>query len=408
MKRVTFITPAHISCNPRLFKEANTLHSAGFQVRVVAGDYSPEARILDNSISPEPPWSWVKVPLGSKPIYLATRFLQKLAQKLAAHKYILNLSIATFSNSPISYQLAKAAAAEPADLYIAHCLAALPAAVMAAEKHHGKVGFDAEDFHIGELPDTPENQAEIAVRDVIERSLLPRCDYLTAASPLIAEAYRQRYGVEMTTILNVFPLSEAPPSLNQNQKINSPPSLYWFSQTIGSGRGIESIVLAMGKMQTPVNLYLRGYPARGYLDGLMDLAQSVGVGERLHILPSAPPGDMAKLAANYDLGLSLEITEPQNRAICLTNKIFTYLLAGIPVLLSHTPAQSQLAEQLGEAAILVDIHDTLSLASILDHWFTDAVRMENARAKARQLGQEVYNWDVEQCKFLGMIRNTFM
>ncbi|EFA71934.1 hypothetical protein CRD_02452 [Raphidiopsis brookii D9] len=164
----------------------------------------------------------------------------------------------------------------------------------------------------------------------------------------------------------------------------------------------------MGKMQTPMNLYLRGYPAKGYLDGLMDLAQSVGVGERLHILPSAPPGDMAKLAANYDLGLSLEITEPQNRAICLTNKIFTYLLAGIPVLLSHTPAQGELAEQLGEAAILVDIHDILSLASVLDHWFTDAVRMENARAKARQLGQEVYNWDVEQCKFLGMIRNTFM
>jgi hypothetical protein len=114
---------------------------------------------------------------------------------------------------------------------------------------------------------------------------------------------------------------------------------------------------------------------------------------------------MAKLAANYDLGLSLEITEPQNRAICLTNKIFTYLLAGIPVLLSHTPAQSQLAEQLGEAAILVDIHDTLCLATVLDHWFTDVVRVEKARAKARQLGQEVYNWDVEQCKFLGMIRN---
>ncbi|MBA4456648.1 hypothetical protein FHK99_10345, partial [Cylindrospermopsis raciborskii CS-506_B] len=312
--KVCLITPGHVASNPRLVKEADALEGAGFTVRVVAGDITPIVRPLDNTIFAQSQWNYTLVGKGNTLNYALGALYQRCAQWMFKLSIIRSLSAAVWCHSRFTHQLAKAAAAEPADLYIAHCLAALPAAVMAAEKHHAKVGFDAEDFHIGELPDTQENQAEIAVRDVIERSLLPRCDYLTAASPLIAEAYRQRYGVKMTTILNVFPLSEAPPSVSQQQEINSPPSLYWFSQTIGSGRGIESIVLAMGKMQTPVNLYLRGYPARGYLDELMALAQGVGVDQRLHILPSAPPGNMAKLAANYDLGLSLEITEPQNRA----------------------------------------------------------------------------------------------
>ena len=43
-----------------------------------------------------------------------------------------------------------AACAVPADLYIAHYVAALPAAGAAAQRHGALLGFDAEDFHSGE------------------------------------------------------------------------------------------------------------------------------------------------------------------------------------------------------------------------------------------------------------------
>ena len=64
---------------------------------------------------------------------------------------------------------------------------------------------------------------------------------------------------------------------------------------------------------------------------------------------------MARLAAQHDVGLASELSTPPNRAISLTNKVFTYLLAGIPVLLSNTPAQRGLAAELGEAAQVVDL-----------------------------------------------------
>jgi glycosyltransferase involved in cell wall biosynthesis len=404
-KRICLVSPGHLASNPRLVKEANALYAAGFQVRVVAGDSVAVIHPLDQTILSLAPWSCVQVSWGSKLSYLGRRLWQKLAQKVASTGWIPHLSVAIWAHSTMSDRLAKAAAAEPADFYIAHCLAALPAAAIASGKHNAKLGFDAEDFHIGELPDIPENQVEIRVRDRLERTLLPRCQHLTAASPGIATAYAQRYGVKMTPILNVFPLAEAAPSPQRQEgdRIGSEPSLYWFSQTIGPGRGLESIITAMAQMQTRVRLHLRGFPAVGYSESLMQLAAKVGVSDRLHFLPPAPPAEMARLAAYHDVGLSLELIQPVNRAVCLTNKIFVYLLAALPILMSLTPAQKEFAKQLGEVALLVDINDSAAVATTLDNLLFKGEKLENLRTQSWKLGQEIYNWDVEQLKFLNSV-----
>lgn len=410
MSRICLISPGHIASDPRLVKEANSLHTAGHQVRVVVGNYMPSIQPLDQTILAQAEWSYVQVGTNNRFSYLCSRLQQELARIIASRGWLFHISIVTWAHSYISMRLAKAAADEPADIYIAHCLAALPAAAIAAAKHHAKLGFDAEDFHIGELPDTPENRTEIAVRDRLERTLLPRCHHLTAASPGIAAAYAQRYGIEMQPILNVFPLSDAPTSNSQQegncQRIGLEPSLYWFSQTIGPGRGIESIIYAMGKMHTRVSLHLRGIPTDGYSQKLMQLAQQVGVSDRLHLLPSAPPSEMVRLAAFHDVGLCLELNNPWNRAICLTNKIFTYLLAGLPILMSKTPAQKEFYQNIKEAAVLVDINDPTTIATALDNWFSNPMKLEYARTIARKLGIEIYNWDVEQKHFLQSVEKA--
>ncbi|MCF4967962.1 glycosyltransferase [Nostoc sp. CMAA1605] len=403
-QRICLVSPGHVASNPRLVKEANALHEAGFQVRVVAGDYMAAIRPLDQTILSQASWAWVQVGLGARPSYLARRLWQNVARYMTRTGWIPHISIAIWAHSTVSFQLAKAAAAEPADLYIAHNLAALPAAAIAAQYHQARLGFDAEDFHVGELPDTPEYQAEIAVRDRIERTFLPLCHHLTAASPGIAAAYAERYGVKMQPILNVCPLSEAPTSPCEPQ--TSQPSLYWFSQTIGPGRGLESIIQAMGQMRTPVHLHLRGLVAAGYAQKLTELAQRVGVGDRLHLLPPAPPSEMVRLAASHDLGLCLELTQPLNRAICLTNKIFTYLLAGLPILMSKTPAHEEIYPQISKVSILIDIDNPTAIAIALDEYFLNPSKLQLARDQAWKLGQEIYNWDVEQHHFLQVIEKT--
>ncbi|NEO67678.1 MAG: hypothetical protein F6J98_47970, partial [Moorea sp. SIO4G2] len=196
-KQICLISPGHVASNPRLVKEANALHQAGYEVRVIVCDYMAAVRPLDATILSQAPWRYIQVKLDSKVRYFNQRFWQELARKVASTGIIPHLSIATWAHSPISYQLERAAATEPADLYIAHNLAALPAAAIASSTHNAKLGFDAEDFHVGQLGDIAENKIEIAIRNYIERTLLPRCQHLTAASPMIAQAYGKRYGVKM-------------------------------------------------------------------------------------------------------------------------------------------------------------------------------------------------------------------
>jgi hypothetical protein len=106
---------------------------------------------------------------------------------------------------------------------------------------------------------------------------------------------------------------------------------------------------------------------------------------------------MVRLAALHDMGLVAETGSTPNRRIALTNKLFTYALAGIPMLLSDIPAHRQILPEVGEAANLFTVDDPSSLAKAIDHWLA-APRslLSRARAAAFRLGQESWNWEQEQ------------
>jgi glycosyltransferase involved in cell wall biosynthesis len=212
----------------------------------------------------------------------------------------------------------------------------------------------------------------------------------------------------MTPILNVFPLSQAPAfaPAARPRNCNGRLSVYWFSQTVGPGRGLELFIKAMGKMRGMVALSIRGSDFLGYSRHLKTLAAEVGMADALFFLPSAPPDEMARLAAQHDVGLASELNTPPNYAICLTNKIFTYLLAGIPALMSDTPAQRELAPDLGNAARVVDLTSPESVAAELGRWASDAEALAADKQAAWILGQTRFNWDVEKERLLQAIRKT--
>ena len=52
-------------------------------------------------------------------------------------------------------------------------------------------------------------------------------------------------------------------------------------------------------------------------------------------------------------GLACEMPVSRSRQLCLSNKIFTYLAAGLPMVLSATPAQARLAQATGSGRSVV-------------------------------------------------------
>ncbi len=295
-----------------------------------------------------------------------------------------------------------------ADLYIAHYPAALPAAAVAAKWHHARYAFDAEDFHPGDWPDEPAYGVERQALRAIEEHYLPQCAYMTAASPGIADAYAQQYrgAPRPPVVLNVFPLSQGPRAPTDRGGVEPGPSVYWFSQVIGPDRGLECAVEAIAAAATQPHLYLRGNVSKAYREELTRYAQGVGAKGRVHFLSQDVPERMEMLASHYDLGLVAETGYTRNRAIALTNKLFTYLLAGVPPIMSDIPSHRALATEIGAQSRLYPVNDSMALAAILDRHLSSPDRLAAARTEAFRLGQTRFNWDAEQVRLVEVVQEA--
>jgi hypothetical protein len=400
MRRICLVTPGHLGSNPRIVKEANALSAAGFKTHVVFADSYPAARVRDAAILRSATWTHEVICQTS-----AAKRISSVVRKAALAVYRCGLHydpVCELAHHSFVHALTQTVCQFPADLYIGHCLAALPAVVKAARKHGALSGFDAEDYHIAEQEDEGIGRVHNAIAQQIEDHYLPFVNHFTAASPLIAREYQKRFGKQPTTILNVFPLCDAPatPAVAEPSAV---PSFYWFSQTVGPSRGLEAILAIARNMQRPMRFDFRGHCRPEYQQQLQQLVAGTLI--ELRILPPENPDRMVALAAGYTAGLALEQSRPLNRDLCLTNKAFTYLLAGTPVIFSPTSAQVQLAGELGAAAMVLDLADSSTSPAVLSEWL-DSERPGVAAKAAWKLGQEKCNWDSESQVFLSTVQNV--
>jgi glycosyltransferase involved in cell wall biosynthesis len=409
MARICLLTPGHLSTNPRLVKEADALVEAGHHVSVIAAEYAPWAREADKAFATRP-WCVARTVRFGSHAALPVRIFQLLRQR--ASRAMMKMGVrhpATVCAAwhPIAPDLVSATKGINADLYVAHYLAALPAAAIAARVHGSNFAFDAEDFHLGDYPDGPAYEFDRRMIRAIEDRYLSTCAYVTAASPGIADAYAQAHGIARpTVVLNVFPRGDAPPAPTSTGSASPGPSIYWFSQTIGPDRGLECAVRAVSRANSRPHLYLRGTLAEGFLYHLRNLVVEAGAADRLHLLPPAPPSEMVRLAASYDIGLSGEPGHTVNNRIALGNKLFSYFLAGLPVVASAVPSHRAFAENLGSAMRLYSIGDADGLAAAIDSYLCVPGALADARATAWRLGADHFNWDVEKALFLDCVTGT--
>jgi glycosyltransferase involved in cell wall biosynthesis len=183
--------------------------------------------------------------------------------------------------------------------------------------------------------------------------------------------------------------------------------VYWFSQTIGGDRGLECAARAIGLARSRPHLHLRGNPDMGFVNRLRAVAAAAGAGDRVHLLPPERPSEMERLAARYDVGLVGETGATANHRIALANKLFTYFLAGIPVVASDIPGHRWLAERTGPALSLYPVESAVGLAAAIDGFLDgDGATLAQARAHAHALGQQSLNWDVEKAVLIRKVQEV--
>lgn len=402
--KILLITSGQPSLNPRLVKEADALTNAGYEVTVLYAYWNDWGTKFDEEHLPDKKWKAIRV--GGDPVqkpikFFLSRILHKAARSFYKKAGIPFLAEPAASRS--TYFLMQEAKNYKADIYIGHNLGALPAAVIAAKKHQAKCGFDVEDFHRQEVNDDV-NSLHYKITKYIEDKYLPQTDYITASSPLISAQYQQLYPHKnITTILNVFPKST-------HAHVKSTPAkgaikLIWFSQTVGKKRGIENVIKALQLLgNTCFELHLLGNASEEIKNEFVDLAQNTS--KSLFFHPPIAPDKLIEFISQFDIGLACETGFSLNNMLALSNKIFTYLQAGLAILSSDVLSQKQLLEQNPGIGGVYENNNIDSLIGILSEYEANRQKLIDTREAAFKLGQEKYNWENESQIFLKLINKT--
>lgn len=409
--KVCIVTPGHLTSNPRVVKEAEAFARSGFEVSIICGDYIPGSKEKDLILA-DRCWEVKHVRFGSKVAPFTTHLRQKLCQIFAhgmAKALGVSPALSSVALSPAALDLANAAASVRADLYVAHYVAALPAAAHAAKRYGGRYAFDAEDFHLGDLPDVPSYSFVRSLIRSVEERWLSESSYVTAASPLIADAYKEAYDIPLPiVILNAVPSANGAPGPTKKGNASKSPSLYWFSQTIGPGRGIEIAIEAIAISSTSPHFFLRGVPVVGYRDKLENLAARLGVSDRLHFLEMLTPEELEREGSVYDIGYSGEEGHWPNNQKALGNKIFSYMSSGIAIIASKTAAHVRFYPLTEGAMSVFEIGDKEGLARCIDELLTDPEVLANARIRSWEIGRSHFSWEIEATKLINLVRSKLL
>ena len=398
---VALVTSAQPSANPRLVKEALTLFNTGFETTVIWCPISPWADSLDQKLFNDfPGIHWIKAGYHYKNEqfgYWYSRLRQKIWQGI--YKMIGNHFDAAIKSSVLFSQELKTAALKcKADLYIGHNLGALPSIVKASKKYKAKSLFDFEDFHRGEAV---VGALQTKMVKEIESRYIPIVDCITTASSAITEAYQAIFPKKkITTINNCFPLSYAVECLPK--LTDKPLKLFWFSQHVGKQRGLQTVIKAMSNFSPDeIMLTLLGKANNEVKEYFYALMDEVGLNKsQVVFLDPVQESEIVQIAAAHHIGLAAEYVHIANRDLCLTNKLFMYMLSGNALLASDTSAQkSFLAHNQGIGSIYVQ-EDAFDLSHILKNYIDNPELLDNHRKKALDLGKTKYNWDIEKCHFI--------
>nr|WP_321222067.1 hypothetical protein [uncultured Psychroserpens sp.] len=394
MKTICIFTQSPLVAAPRVVKEANVYAKAGHNVIVYALWYDKnllekDRKLLHKSINYKAGVNLLKY--GSF-ISKYIRVKRKLARLFVRYTGVSTVAALGYDYTAYLEKLL----IEDADLYIGHeeMSMALSRALITKGK---KVAFDFEDWHSKDLLPQDRLHRPIKLLENLERFLLNKAAYTYTTSSALATAIAQTYEAKNPKVIyNSFPAADRDKmdQLPKDRVNKLKPSLYWFSQVISEGRGLELLFEALQLTTTPLELHLRGRILDNYKKTLEALLPS-HVDLFIHDL--VPVGELISRIAEHDIGIAFEENTPESRDFTITNKVFHYLQAGIAVLATKTQGQAEIKTLAPQALSLIE-RDPKQVAQSIEMIVKQPQVLKQMKLASWQAGQEILAFEKEAVK----------
>lgn len=390
MATICLVTGQHLVRNPRVVKEANVLREAGHRVIVVRplldpGIQEKDRQLLHNGVQLIDSFSLVPAG-GNRGAGLFLRARRRFGAEAVRHlRWELDGAMAYGLQETL-----RAASAQQADLTIGHQETGAYVAARLARKG-ARIGADFEDWYSRDLLPAARRYRPLRLLRCLEGALLHHAAHTTTTSHAMARALAAAYHAPPPrAIYNAFPGPVLPPA--EPRAASAPLRLHWFSQRIGPGRGLEILLPLLRLLERPLEVHLRGTPEPDWLHGFQQKFAALPQ-HRLILHPPVPPAELPESLRHFDVGLALEHRRPTNHNLTISNKLFQYLQASLPVLATETEGQMEAAERAPGAVFLLRRGGPEAAAALLRKWQENAALLRDAAQCAAAAAAGPFSWE---------------
>ncbi len=371
----------------RGLRAAATLSSAGYAVTAIDIEHGDTPSGLAG-LGDEVRVRHIKLPRWTRPFYKPTHPIPWLLFKF----WRWGRSVGTVVRTP-------------ADVYHASDIAALPACYVAARLRRKRLIFDSHEFPLVE-PHITRRRMLRAVSGRFLRRALRRTNGLFVVSPPIGEEMRKLYGGPLPVVLrNVPPYQPRVESDRLRQRLGLAPEvrIALYQGGLQEDRGLDMLVRAGAFLPSNSVIVIMGNgPLKAALE---EMITHEGVGDRVRLLPAVPYAELLAWTASADLGLIVyPPSHSPNVLYCLPNKLFEFLMAGLPVLASPLVAVEEVLRRYDVGQVVSSLEPS-DIARSIAEVLSDSDGLARMRRNALAASRQDLCWEAEQQRLLGLYAN---
>jgi len=279
-----------------------------------------------------------------------------------------------------------------ADIYFASDFFSLPACVITAKVRRVKAFYDSREIYTG-LPFHDDKPLVKKLFRIIEGFLVKRVENVFTTGEMDSQYIEKLYSLKKTYLFRNLPLTrENIVPVDYHSKYNIPINgiIILYQGIIVKGRGIDTYFKAVQKME---NLYLVILGSGEHLSFYKTLSDEMNISKRVIFTGKIFQDEILNYTAGAFAGLSLIDNISINNYYALPNKLFEYVMTGLPVIVNDLPQMKKVVEDYDIGAIIKNVNED-ELISVLRNWIENKDVYKTKKDNCKKASQEL-NWENE-------------
>jgi glycosyltransferase involved in cell wall biosynthesis len=251
--------------------------------------------------------------------------------------------------------------------------------------------YDSHEYFCGELS-VVSKPISYKVWHGIEKRCFPKLKTVITVSQSIVDQYEKEYGIRPYLVRNIPPANSF--SVTATRKSLQMPEnktvLLLQGAGINEGRGGEEIVLSMQYLPD-YHLFIVGEGT--VLPQLKEMTKQMQLQDRITFVPRQTPENLFNYTSLADIGMAIDTDQSANLRFSLPNKIFEYIKAGTPMVVSNLVERANIVKKYDVG----EIDSTVTPESIVQAVEKLAIpeRLSQCRENCKTAAQEL-TWENEE------------